>query len=415
MKRIWLIVALTAMVVSTPAWADLRSGLRALDSSDYPTALRELTPLAGQGDPEAQFGLGGMNLYGWGVPKNPVEAARWYRKAAEQGHAKSQKMLGYLYEKGIGVEKNPAEAQKWQQLAHRARAVSPAETQAGSPAQGVSTFPSSSSQANSGAWETYAKQCSEGIRKENYAQSAKACQAAMAEAGHFGQNDRRVGMSALMLAIVHHAQQNYAEAEPLYRRAMSVMEKSPGKNQAQQVSLLNNLGDLYRAQGKREESERFYRRALEMRNAPSAVAARKTLPGQPRPASGDSGAPTLIVADSRGHFFTMGAINGTPVRMMVDTGATTIGIGSDEAWRLGLAYQQGRPVKLSTANGVIPGYRILLDKVEVGNITLHRVEASVAETGPGVEQSPVVLLGMSFLNRVEMRREGSTLILTPRN
>lgn len=415
MKRILLIGALTAIVASTQTWADLKSGLRAIDLSDYPTALRELTPLAGRGDPEAQFGLGGMYLYGWGVDKNPIEAASWYRKAAEQGHAKSQKMLGYLYEKGTGVEKNPAEAQKWYQLATRPRAISPAESQAGSPAPVSPGPPSPPFSANKGAWEIYTRQCSEGIKAGRYAQSANVCQSAMAEARRFGQNDRRLGLSVWMLAVVHHAQEHYAEAEALYKHALTIMEKSLGKNHAQLTPLLNNLADLYRVQGKREESEQLYRRALEIRNASaskSPVAAVNTPPGQPRHATGGNGTSTVIVADPRGHFFTMGSINGAPVRMMIDTGASSINLSSEEAWRIGLSYQQGKPIKLFTANGVIPGYRVMLDKVEVGNITLHQVEASVAETGPGVEQSQVVLLGMSFLNRVEMKREGSTLTLT---
>jgi aspartyl protease family protein len=54
-------------------------------------------------------------------------------------------------------------------------------------------------------------------------------------------------------------------------------------------------------------------------------------------------------------------------------------------------------------------YRVKLDTVRVGDITLNNVDALVHES-----EMPFVLLGMSFLNRVEMRREGTDLTLTKR-
>lgn len=116
LKRIMLIGYLVAAMVSTPTWADLKFGLRALDSSDYPTALRELTPVAEGGDATAQFSLGKIYLYGWGVKKDGAEAVKWFRKAAEQGNAKARDMLVYIYEHGEGVEKNMAEAEYWRHM-----------------------------------------------------------------------------------------------------------------------------------------------------------------------------------------------------------------------------------------------------------------------------------------------------------
>ena len=57
-----------------------------------------------------------------------------------------------------------------------------------------------------------------------------------------------------------------------------------------------------------------------------------------------------------------------------------------------------------------PVYRVKLDSVTIGGITLLGVEAVVLQ-GQGMD---VALLGMSFLNRTEMRREGTTLTLTKR-
>ncbi len=62
-----------------------------------------------------------------------------------------------------------------------------------------------------------------------------------------------------------------------------------------------------------------------------------------------------------------------------------------------------------TANGVVRVYRVRLDIVKLGDITLNNVDALVHEA-----DMPFLLLGMSFLNRVEMRREGTDLTLTKR-
>ena len=68
---------------------------------------------AEQGDVKAQFRLGVMYADGKGVPKNYVEAAKWFRKAADQGDVEAQHELGYMYNEGKGVLKNYAEAAKW--------------------------------------------------------------------------------------------------------------------------------------------------------------------------------------------------------------------------------------------------------------------------------------------------------------
>ena len=64
-------------------------------------------------DSQSQFSLGGCYQYGWGVEKDPGEAIRWYKKAAEQGYVKAQYILGNCYKDGEGVEQDPAEAAKW--------------------------------------------------------------------------------------------------------------------------------------------------------------------------------------------------------------------------------------------------------------------------------------------------------------
>lgn len=117
-----------------------------------------------------------------------------------------------------------------------------------------------------------------------------------------------------------------------------------------------------------------------------------------------------IAAGSGGHFLTSGQINGNAVRFMVDTGATLVALPASEARRLGLDYEKGQRGRASTAGGVVPSWRIKLDSVSVGDITLLGVDAAVVEA-PGMD---FVLLGNSFLSRTEMRREGASLTLIKR-
>lgn len=125
-------------------------------------------------------------------------------------------------------------------------------------------------------------------------------------------------------------------------------------------------------------------------------------------ASGGQASVTLT-ADAQGHFITQGSINGNATRFIVDTGATTVAMSSAEAKRMGIAYLNGERGFSSTANGIAPVYRVSLNNVKVGAISLNGVSGTVHESA-----MPVVLLGMSFLNRVNMKREGDSMVLTKR-
>ena len=97
--------------------ADFNKGFQAAQSGDYKTALAEWTPLAEQGDADAQFNLGIMYAYGQGVSENHTTAVKWYTKAADQGRVKAQFNLGNMYRIGEGVQKNYKTAVKWYTLA----------------------------------------------------------------------------------------------------------------------------------------------------------------------------------------------------------------------------------------------------------------------------------------------------------
>ena len=122
--------------------------MAAYDRGDYATAVRGFLVHAEQGDATAQYKLGVMYNYGWGVPEDHAEAVRWYRLAAKQvhqsvaipdeglsdaelenliaemerlgprqGHAGAQFNLGLMYANGAGVLKDDAEAVRWYRLA----------------------------------------------------------------------------------------------------------------------------------------------------------------------------------------------------------------------------------------------------------------------------------------------------------
>jgi len=120
-----------------------------------------------------------------------------------------------------------------------------------------------------------------------------------------------------------------------------------------------------------------------------------------------------LKADARGQFITPAFINGVETRALIDTGASSIALSSDEARRLGVAHAGLARIQIATAGGPKTGYRVTLATVRVGEVTLHNVDAVVMEGGR--EQLPITLIGMSFLNGVDMRRVGDTLLLTRRN
>jgi len=92
-----LFCALTLLLVSvSPARADLEAGKRALEHQDYAAALKELKPLAEQGNAEAQALLGEMYSLGRGVPLDVNQAQKWYQVAADQGNARGRCSLGSM-------------------------------------------------------------------------------------------------------------------------------------------------------------------------------------------------------------------------------------------------------------------------------------------------------------------------------
>ncbi len=118
----------------------------------------------------------------------------------------------------------------------------------------------------------------------------------------------------------------------------------------------------------------------------------------------------VLMSDGRGHFWANAEINGSTAKVLVDTGATYLSMSNATARRLGINFLQGQRGQTSTANGIVPVYRVTLASVRIGDISLSNVDASVHEG----DNLPVILLGMSFLNRVEMQRDGDRMTLIRR-
>jgi aspartyl protease family protein len=117
----------------------------------------------------------------------------------------------------------------------------------------------------------------------------------------------------------------------------------------------------------------------------------------------------VLTASSGGHFLTLGSINGHTTQFMVDTGATSVALGPDDARSMGIEFDKAPRMAGSTANGAVWLYRVKLSSVRIQDVELHDVDAVVVP-----QSMPHVLLGNSFLSRFQMKRDNDVLTLTRR-
>ncbi|MGD8783869.1 MAG: TIGR02281 family clan AA aspartic protease [Thioalkalispiraceae bacterium] len=125
----------------------------------------------------------------------------------------------------------------------------------------------------------------------------------------------------------------------------------------------------------------------------------------PETAFSDGAREVVLKRNRYGHYNVTGYINGEEVEFLVDTGATDISVPQHIAEQIGL--QRLYEVRFDTANGTAMGYATRLASVQIGNIQLQELSASI---NPNVDDS-TVLLGMSFLKKIEFTQRGDTLIL----
>jgi aspartyl protease family protein len=126
-------------------------------------------------------------------------------------------------------------------------------------------------------------------------------------------------------------------------------------------------------------------------------------------ASDASATSAEVVADARGHFITMAEIEHTPIMVLVDTGASVVALSYEDAEHAGLAPRTlTYDVPINTANGRVEAARVVLDRVEIGNVLVRDVEGVVLPRGA----YEGTLLGMSFLNKLSrFKVENGTLFL----
>lgn len=106
-----------------------------------------------------------------------------------------------------------------------------------------------------------------------------------------------------------------------------------------------------------------------------------------------------------GHYVASGFINAQPVEFMLDTGASDVSIPLQIAEGLGL--KKGRSVVYQTANGAITAWQTTLDEIQLGELRLGPVRASINPRMSGDS----ILLGMSFLKQLDFSQQGNTLTL----
>ena len=105
------------------------------------------------------------------------------------------------------------------------------------------------------------------------------------------------------------------------------------------------------------------------------------------------------------HYIANGLINGHKTVFLLDTGATDVVIPQSLANKIGLK-ALGKQ-QAYTANGRVTVYKTKLDTLQLGDIKLQGINASI---NPAMDKE-VVLLGMSALKQIEFTQRGETLIL----
>jgi aspartyl protease family protein len=161
------------------------------------------------------------------------------------------------------------------------------------------------------------------------------------------------------------------------------------------VKVLSTAGDqaIVEIDGKRH--------TLRVGEAPASVGGKGGGPAH--------GSRIVLTAESGGHFMSQGAINGQAVNFMVDTGATSVSMGTTDADRIGLKYKSGQLAYTSTANGTVAVWRVKLASVRVGDVEIYEVDGVVMPTN-----MPFILLGNSFLARFQMKRDNDQMVLERR-
>uniref|UniRef100_A0A486XMM1 Transporter n=1 Tax=Rheinheimera sp. BAL341 TaxID=1708203 RepID=A0A486XMM1_9GAMM len=114
---------------------------------------------------------------------------------------------------------------------------------------------------------------------------------------------------------------------------------------------------------------------------------------------------TVLIRNKSGHYVGTALVNNQPVDFMLDTGATTVAIAAATAEKLRLPF--GQPMQVNTANGLTTAFASRIDRLQLGDIVLTNIQASIVPNLAGTE----ILLGMSALKQLEFHQQGNQLSL----
>ncbi|MBT4836152.1 MAG: TIGR02281 family clan AA aspartic protease [Methylococcales bacterium] len=113
----------------------------------------------------------------------------------------------------------------------------------------------------------------------------------------------------------------------------------------------------------------------------------------------------ILRLDPSGHFQSKGSINGYPVEFLLDTGASLVSIPKELAQKLNLKFEDEE--FMVTASGRVTAYKTHIDEIKIGSITLKNVRGAILDQMGDYR----ILLGMSFLERLDFQKSGKQLIL----
>ena len=133
-----------------------------------------------------------------------------------------------------------------------------------------------------------------------------------------------------------------------------------------------------------------------------------TAPSEARSSDGFERLVTLR-ADRTGHFYARAYVNGRPIAVMVDTGATSIALSHEDARTIGVEPGPADYTSLArTANGIVRTAPVKLDSIRIGDVEVRNLRGSVAQPG----NQHITLLGMEFIRRLgRFELRGDELIL----
>jgi aspartyl protease family protein len=115
----------------------------------------------------------------------------------------------------------------------------------------------------------------------------------------------------------------------------------------------------------------------------------------------------VLLRNVDGHYVAEGSINGQPATFLLDTGATQVALSTRMANKLGL--ERGAAISVQTANGTVIAYQTRLRSIQIGPLEMRDVAAITTDN----MDDATVLLGMSFLKRLEFTQRDNRLILKP--